>query len=137
MAQARSVIYVDAGGNGTVHLIRTSVGAGTILNVLLGHSNADFQEFWEGTSNLNSSPSPTNAQYPSGNQIAQMQYLCADNTIALLRIPAPKLGIFLGDQVTVDPATVADLTAVCVGNLLSASSSPAVSFLGGRITPVR
>lgn len=131
MADARSVVWIDSGGNSTITLIRTSSGAGTIEGDVLALSNADWFNQWEGTLFVNASPSPTFADYPSVTQNATLLFLCADGTNARLDIVAPKISIFMADGVTVDPSTITGLIADCVGNLLSASLSPAVSYLSG------
>lgn len=131
MATNRSIVWVDSGGNNTITLVRTSTGAGTIEGDMLALSNADWFNQWEGTLFVNGSPGPTFAQYPSVRQAATLNFLCADGTSAELTIPSPQIGIFLADGVTVDPTTITTLIADCIGNLLSASLSPAVSFQVG------
>lgn len=137
MSQAKSVIYIDVGGRATIHLIRSDTGAGTILNVLLGHSNADVSSTWEGTEVVNSTPSPVSAQYATGNIVAQLTFLAADGTLATINIPAPKIDIFLADQSTVDPSTITDLITACVGQLIAPSGSLAVSYVSGVASPVK
>lgn len=137
MSQAKSVIYIDAGGVATIHLIRTHTGGGTILNLLLGHSNADVSSTWEGTEVVNSTPSPVAAEYPSGRIVAALTFLAADGTLATLNIPAPKINIFLADGTTVDPTQIADVIAACVGQLIAPSGSLVTSYVAGVANPVK
>lgn len=131
MADARSIVWVDSGGNNTITLIRTSTGAGVIEGDILAVSNATWFNQWEGTLFINGSPVPTFAEYPSVTQQATLLFQCADGTSARVDIPAPQIGIFMADGVTVDPSTIGTLIADCIGNLLSSSASPAVSFTVG------
>jgi hypothetical protein len=73
---------------------------------------------------------------------ALLYFLCADGSTAILRIPAPQVGIFLADQVSVDPANVlvvALVAAALAAPLESASGSAATGFLAGYLegTPQR
>jgi hypothetical protein len=123
---------VDAAGAQNIYRSRTTSGIGSILAAAVACSNADWQTCWEGPESVNA-PAPTAAQYLPGKPAALLYLLCADSTTAVFRIPAPQVGIFLADQVTVDPANAAVVTLVAalVGSLLSASGSPAVSLQAG------
>jgi len=122
---------VDSGGNNTITLIRTDTGASTIQTDLLALSNADWFNEWEGTLNLNGSPAPTFADYPSVTQQATIIFQCADGTTARVDIPAPQIGIFLSDGVTVDSTMITTLITDCIGNLMSSSLSLATAYLTG------
>lgn len=134
MALNRSVIWVPAGPQSTITLIRTDTGGAAVQAAILNHSNADFLNEWEGTLVINASPAPVQAPYPGVNQQARIVFKCADNTNAEVVIPAPKLNIFLADGVTVDATTIPDLIAACTGHLLSGSLSPATTFLSGLLS---
>ena len=131
MAQNRSILFVDAAGGSTITLIRSSTGGAAIQTALLNHSNADWFNEWEATLNVNLAPAPVVAEYQSVSQEAALVFLCADGTTARVNLLAPKLAIFLADGITVDATTIPDIVAACVGNLLSATLSPATSFLSG------
>lgn len=141
MSESRSVVWVDANGKNTITRIRTGTGAGPLQSAILAASNADFVTFWESAETTNGAPTPTAATYQPAQPYAQLSYLCADNTIATVLIPAPRLSIFLADQETVNPASPSIVAlngaAIAVGGLVGASGSPAVSFLGGKILPYR
>ena len=127
----RSVLWVDGAGGSTITLLRAVTSAAAIEAALLGVSNADWFNAWEGPLLINLAPSPVIAPYQSVSQRAALLFLCADGTTARVDLIAPQLGIFLADGVTVDSTTIGGVIAACVGTALSATLSPAVSFLGG------
>lgn len=131
--QVRSTVWADAGNGTTIHRIRTDVGAATIQADMVAISHADWITFWEGDIHINGSPSPSVGQYQAANQSAFLSFLCADATIVVLQVPAPKLSIFLSDGVTVDATTITTLIADCIGHLESTTGSKAASFLGGHL----
>jgi hypothetical protein len=98
---------------------------------MIAQSNADFNDYWEGDLIINGSPTVVNAQYQAITAKALLNFVCADGTSAQLAIPAPKIGIFLSDGVTVDASTISTLIADCIGNLESTTGSLATAFLGG------
>ena len=125
-----SVLWTDYGGSNTITKIETNGGASSIVEAIQDISNADWVNRWEGPTGFNTA-STTFAQYPAASQQALMQFMCADGTVARLAIPAPQIGIFLADGVTVDSTMIADLIAACVGTLAAPSGSLATSFLVG------
>jgi hypothetical protein len=133
MAQFRSIAYVDANGAQGLHLIRTQTGAGFIAAAVVSSSNADYIGYWEGLAVGNPTPTPIAASYQPLKPSALLSFLCNDGSIATLRIPAPRIGIFQADQVTVDPsnALIAALITLCIGELTSVSGDVAASYLGG------
>lgn len=133
-----STIWVDAGVGQTIYRNRTASGVGALLAGIQGCSNADWSVCWESPETLNT-PAPVAAQYLGVKPDAVLYFACADTTVAALRIPSPQVGIFLADQVTINPANaaVAVLIAAAVGNLASASGSLATAFLAGRLDSSR
>ena len=129
--QSRSIVWIGPGTGLTITRVRTATGAGTIQTDMLAVSNADYNDYWEGDLVINSSPAPTNAEYRAITARALLNFLCADGTSVQLAIPAPQIGIFLADGVTVDASTITTLIADCIGNLESTTGSLATSFLGG------
>lgn len=134
MAWSTSTIWVDAAGAQTIHRVRTSGGIGGILPATVAASDADWFQCWEGPETAQV-PAPVAAQYLPLKPAALCYFLCADGTTAVLRVPAPRVGIFLADQVTVDGsnALVTALVAACVGQLQSTSGSLATGFLAGYL----
>ena len=130
---------MDAAAGATIKLVRTITGAGTLMSDIVAVSDADWINWWEGTLNVNGAPAPTAAQYQSVGQQAHLVFACADGTSARIDIPAPQIGIFLSDGVTVDATMIATLIADAIGNLLSPSQSPATAYLSGVLgkLPVR
>jgi len=139
MAESRSVIWVDANGKNVITRIRTSSDATAIQAAILATSNCDYQVWWEGGENVNGSPAPVAAQYLPLQPFAELQFQCADLTIATLLLPSPKLSIFYADQATVDPSKIAALIGACTaaGGLVSQSQSPALTYLSGKLLPYR
>lgn len=134
--QSRSIVWIGAGTGLTINRVRTQSGAGSIQAALLNHSNADVNDWWEGDLHINTSPSPVNAQYPNLVPPTVLSFLCADGTIATVRLPAAKIGIFLADGSTVDSTAITDIISACVGNLESPTGSLATAFLGGTLGSV-
>jgi len=135
LTQTRSVLYVDAGGAQGISRINSIAGAGAIQTALLAASDADWLQCWEGTLTTNGSPSPVAAQYLPLRPAALIYYLCADTTTAILRIPSPQVGIFLADQVTVDPANAAivALNAAVIGAMTNEAGSLVTAYQAGRL----
>lgn len=134
---ARSVVWTDANGYQTISRIVANITAGPVQAAILGCSNADFLQYWEGPQFSNISPSPTAAGYIAGSQVALLVYQCADGTSVQVRIPAPQLAIFLADGRTVDPANAAVLTlnAAVIGVLVSTTGSLATAYQSGSLLP--
>ena len=137
MSINRSVLWVDAGGGSTISLIRSTTGGAGIESALLGVSNADWFNEWEGTNNVNLAPAPVAAPNQSVLTQASLVFLCADGSQVTLALPAPKASIFLADGVTVNAASIAALIAACVGTLVSQSGSTATAYLSGLLTSRR
>jgi hypothetical protein len=133
--QARSIVWIDAGGFKAITRINTAAGASSIQTALLAASNADWTEEWEGDLNQNSSPSPIAADYQPTVLRAVFSFLCADNSQVDIILPAPMVGNFLADEQTIDPSsiTAAAVITACIGNLISTTGSPAVSYIGGKL----
>lgn len=129
--ESRSTIWTDHAGRQTILRTVTNGGAGGIQSALLAQSNGDFLEFWESVLTINATPTTVNAAYPGITQQAVLTFLCSDGSIARVRLPAPKLGIFLPDGQSVDSTMIGAIIAACVGVLASPSNATATSFLGG------
>lgn len=132
--QAMSVVWVGAGTGQTITRIRTLTGAATIRDDIVSHSTGDKFSWWEGNLNINGAPAPPGGQYPAINLFAILNFMCGDGTIAILKLPAPRINIFLADGVTVDATAIAALITHCIGNLESTTGSTATSFLGGHLS---
>lgn len=129
--QSRSVVWIGAGTGLTITRIRTATGASSIQADIIAASNADYNDYWEGDLVINSTPSVSLGEYRAITARALLNFACADGTSVQLAIPAPQIGIFLADGVTVDATTITTLIADCIGNLESTTGSLATSFLGG------
>lgn len=141
MAESRSVLWVDANGKQSITRIRTGTGAGGIMAALLAASNGDYALYWESAETVNSAPAPTAAQYQPLQPAAQLLFVSADATVATLLLLAPKVGVCLADQETINPGNASIVAiigaATAAGGLVSASGSPATAFVGGKLLPYR
>lgn len=141
MPSSLSNIWVDANGKRTITRIRTGNGGALILASLLAASNADTDAWWQSAEVQNALPVPVAAPYQPAQPYAQLQFICADFTLATLLLPAPQLAIFLADAETVNPAnalvTAIVAAAVAAGGLVSGSGSPATGFVAGKLIPYR
>lgn len=123
--------WIDA--DGRIALLRyTGVGA---LNALIAQidvwTNADYYDYVENTLIQNVAPAPNTAVYRSVLDQAELLFTCADGTTASFRIPAPLSGMFLADNLTVDPSAIPLLRAAAIGLLCSATGSPATAYQSG------
>jgi hypothetical protein len=133
----RSSVWLDANGYTRIQMLRTDTGAGAIDDDVEAISNAVRTQCWEGPQQLGSGTA-TAALYQSSSQVVRLTFLCADGTLAEVKVFAPVSTIFLADGVTVDitNAGVVLLAVDAVGNLESASGSKAVSLLSGLLEGV-
>jgi hypothetical protein len=132
MAVTRSTIWIDAQGRTQQTIFTTSAGGGTIETDMAALSNAAVLNSWEGAP-AGPSGATTIGTYQTVRDYVLVQYINADLTVSTLSIPAPLIGIFLSDGVTLDTANagVLTLTGAVIGSLLGASGSPATAILGG------
>lgn len=132
----RSVLWVDAYGRKTITRINSVAGFAAGFAALTACSNAAWQEYWESALSTNV-PTPAASVYQSVMDRAALLFLCVDNTLAQVIIPAPNLGIFLADGETIDPANalVVALVAAILGVLTNQNASPAASFVAGYRLP--
>ena len=133
MVQVRSTIWVDFQGNTQQTIMSTNSGGAGIEADMLAASQAARLRMWEGTDG-GATGTSHNAIYVSVSDYAWIQWLCADNSVVSLSIPAPRQAIFQadGESVNTSQALIVTLNAAVVGTLLGASGSPAASILGGR-----
>jgi len=135
--QVRSIVWVDAGGFTTITKVRTATGAAAIQSALVGASNADYTQQWEGPLVFNGAPGPSAATYQPANYRAILTFQCTDFSQVDIILPAPQLGDFLADGATIDPASaaIATLITACIGNLESSTGATAASFVAGTLQP--
>jgi hypothetical protein len=130
---AESRVWVDGSGGRTITLVRSVAGAAAISAAALAQSNADWAQVWESAVTANT-PAPATASYPSVALAAALTFVCADGTLAVLKIPAPVVGLFLADGQTVDPVAAAAVITACVGSLVSSTGSPTTAYVSGVLT---
>lgn len=129
--QQQSVVWIDAGGRTRQTIFLVNAGGSTIRGVLLGHSNADVLNWWEGPPNPNTSPTPVAAVYTSVGDSAQLLFADGSGNEAGLALPAPQSGIFLADTVTVDPSAIADVIAAATTYLVNSAGNTVTTYLAG------
>lgn len=130
--QAESRVWIDAAGARTITLVRSVAGAAGISAAVIAASEADWSQWWESAVTAQV-PAPVGGPYLPVSLRAALTFVCADNTLAVLYVPAPNRTIFLADGQTVDPLnlTVAAIITAAVGNLVSSTGSPATGFVSG------
>jgi len=136
MVDARSVIWVDAGGRTRQTILRgvdSLIGGATLATVqadIGSISNAGVAEYWQGP-DTHPGGTGVNATYPNVSDWAQLLFQASDGTSLYITIPAPQSSIFLADGETVDATTIttliADVGAVCT----TSSGLFATVFIGG------
>lgn len=128
--QSRYIVWIDAGGRTRAVIPEADPDSSSIMSNMQAVSNADVLHWFEGPENP-LTPSPVSASFPDVADLVRLNFIDAGGSIATLAIPAPQAGIFLADQVTVDPAAIAALITACVGTLISPAGNTVVSFIGG------
>src|SRR5579859_6418678 len=128
-----SFIWVDANGNKTILRVNSGSTPSTLATLAEGCSNAGILEYWESAITVPATPVPFAAAYQSVVDRAVLLFLCADNTLANLIIPAPSLAVFMSDGETIDITNpnVSVLVTAAIGDLQNLSGSPAVAFVSG------
>lgn len=129
--QRQAVVWIDAGSRTRQTVFVANATGSTIRAALLAHSNADFQDWFEGPDNFNLAPSPVSAAYPDVSDFAVLQFQDAGGNIAGLTLPAPKSSIFKADGVTVDASAIADVILAATTYLVNSAGNTVVAFTGG------
>ena len=127
----QSVTWIDAAGR-TRQTIFVVNGTGScVRTTILGHSNADVLDWFEGTDHFNTSPAPLGLTYPKVTDFAQLIFADAGGNQAGLVIPAPDSSIFMADQVSVDASAIADLISAAETFLVNSVGNVVTTYLGG------
>lgn len=130
----RGMVWLDQNGASRLTTPRADTSLSSIQSALLAHSNAVIAYFWEGAQTVVGG-SPVAATYQSvGDSVRLMFQDASCNQVALI-LPAPKSNIFFADSETVDPSTITDITAACLGHLQTAAGNVVTDFLGGFRQP--
>lgn len=129
--QRQAIAWIDVGGR-TVQTIFLADTTGSDLRAkLLGHSNADVLDWFEGDDNFTSVPSPTFATFPSVFDNARLLFEDGSGNQASITLPAPQAAIFLADGVTVDPSAIADVITSATTYLVNSAGNVVTTYIGG------
>jgi len=132
-----SLIYQDAQGETSLHLINSASGVSSIRTQILLKSNAIVSEESEGDI-VFTSALPSATQYPSSRSNAVLLFKDSrTGSNARIYIPAPIASIFDSAGDTVDPAQVTNLVNACLGNLVAGSGNTVDIFVGGYLSKQR
>ena len=129
--QQQSVVWIDVAGRTRQTIVLVNGTGSTIRSTLLGHSNADVLNWFEGPPNPNTSPSPSSSVYNSVGDSAQLIFADSSGNEAGLTLPAPQSGIFLADTVTVDASAIADVIAAATTYLVNSAGNTVTTYLAG------
>jgi hypothetical protein len=133
--QRMYLVWVDVNGFTRLTLINTTTGAATIMTDLVAVSNADWLNLNETGFTVNGAPSPTAATFQRVSDSAMLLFQTGAGQQIKLQLPAPQLGIFQADTVTVNSAAITTLIADCIGVLATPTGTPAVAFVAGLRQP--
>jgi hypothetical protein len=131
VTQQQDVIWIDAAGRTRRTSFTVNDTGSCIRTTILGHSNADVLNWYEGPPNVNSSPAPLGLTYPRVTDYALLVFADDDGNQASLVVPAPDSSIFEADQVSVDASAIADLITAAESFLLNAAGNLVTTYLSG------
>lgn len=129
-AQKRYIVWVDAGSRTSATIPCADPDNAAIMAALQNHSGADVLNWFEGPSNL-LTPAPSGVEFADVKDLARLTFTDAGGSLVALALPAPNLGIFQADSVTVDPTTIADIISACVGHLCSSAGGLVTAYVAG------
>lgn len=133
----RALIWQDAQGEQTLHLIRTAAGASAIQTQLLLQSNGVVLEESEG-SITTTLAMPATTTYLSVRQVAVLLFRDSrTGSTARLYVPAPLASLFGSTGDAVDPAAAGGIITAALGNLVAGSGNTVDMFVGGYLTKAR
>ena len=138
MTDARSVVWVDAGGAIGITRITSSAGAAATQAAIVAASHTDYVNYWEGTIVPNPTPTPTPGDYSGVQSRANLIFACADGTAYTVQILAPLRSIFMADGTTVDPTNplVVSLVTAAIAELTNPAGSPVTALVIGTLGPL-
>lgn len=89
---------------------------------------------WEGDLIAPPAPAPISAPYASVKDGAALVFQTASGALVRITVPAPDSGIFMADNETVDPATIAALIAAVIADVVTADGIAVTAFVAGYRT---
>jgi len=126
----RSVIWLDAGGRTRQTIPATLTGAGLLVGDMAAFSTAAVVEYFEGVDTFTPS-TPVGGTFPDVQDIARLTFKTGAGDLVQLALPAPNVGIFLPDGVTVDPSVITLIISDAIGNLCTPAGVAVTAFVGG------
>lgn len=123
--------WIDAQGNTTLTYVNGSAGLTTLVGQIKAVSNADVLNSVEATLNVNGSPGPAAATYPTVRDSAKLMFKTASGNDVTLLVPAPQQSLFLADGQTVDPSAAAALIAAALGVVTDEAGNAVTTYVGG------
>lgn len=109
-----------------------STAPGSLDSYLATISNAVIAQIAEGTVTNFTNPPPAANPYPSVVQVAVCTYLDSAGNAGTIKVPAPKLSIFLADGITVNPAILANIASnATVDGFISPQGNAIASMVSG------
>ena len=109
-----------------------STAPGSLDSYLATISNAIIVQIAEGAVTNFTNPPPVAAAYPSVVQCAECTYLDVSGNAGTIKVPAPKLSMFLADGITVNPAILANILGNAqADNFVSPQGNALASMVSG------
>lgn len=130
-SQRQAVVWVDIGGRTRQTVFVVNAVGSTVRGQISAISNADVLDWFEGNDNFNVAPAPIGAAFASVRDYARLYFADGLGNQVSLTVPAPAAGIFMADQVTVDPAVIVPLINACKLYLLNSAGNLVTTYLGG------
>lgn len=129
--QRQAVVWIDAAGRTRQTIFVVNDPSACIRTTLLGHSNADVLDWFQGDDNFNTSPAPLGLTYPKVTDYAALVFADGSGNQAGLTLPAPDSSIFMADQVSVDPSAIADIISAATTFLVNSAGNTVTTYLSG------
>ncbi len=128
----RRLTWIDVNGSNRTTQVLGNATLATVDTAIHTLTNADDVLESEAQLFANMAPTPVNALYNAVQDEADLWFLTTASTIVQITVVAPISSLFMADQETVDPTSVAGLLATAIGLVVDPAGNAVVSFVGGR-----
>lgn len=129
-AQQRYIVWIDSGGRTRATIPCSDPNNMALMTALENHSQAGVLNWFEGPRH-DLTPTPAGGVFADTVDLARLTFADAGGNLVTVALPAPSLGIFMADSVTVDPTTIADIIAAAVGALCTSSGGLVTTYVAG------